>query len=153
MGQEINGIFSNSAKAKKIEITTSIPDNLELWVDKNTSMTILRNLVNNALKFTSEGGQVSILAEAESATMAKITIKDTGVGIPPEKLNALFKMDGYKASYGTGGERGLGLGLQLVYEFVEMNNGTVEVESEEGKGTSFIVHLPLYDYANDKADV
>jgi two-component system NtrC family sensor kinase len=152
MGQEINGIFSNSAKAKKIEITTSIPDNLELWVDKNTSMTILRNLVNNALKFTSEGGQVSILAEAESATMAKITIKDTGVGIPPEKLNALFKMDGYKASYGTGGERGLGLGLQLVYEFVEMNNGTVEVESEEGKGTSFIVHLPLYDYANDKAE-
>jgi two-component system, NtrC family, sensor kinase len=144
MGEEINGIFSNMAKAKNINLLSSIPGNLELWVDRNTSMTILRNLVNNAIKFTDIGGKVDLTAIADG-DFAKITVSDTGVGIPQDKLNRLFKMDGNKTSYGTAGEKGLGLGLQLVYEFVEMNKGTIAVESNEGEGTKFIVRLPLFE--------
>lgn len=149
MGDEIKGIFSNMAKAKNIDLSTSIEENLELWVDKNTTMTIIRNLVNNALKFTPEGGKVILSAKA-NRDMAQIIVQDSGIGIPKEKLDTLFKMDGNKTSFGTAGEKGLGLGLQLVYEFVEMNNGTVEVQSEEGKGTSFIVSLPLFEAVGER---
>ncbi|MEQ9021140.1 MAG: ATP-binding protein, partial [Pseudomonadales bacterium] len=114
-----------------------------VWADKNTTMTILRNLVNNALKFTPEGGQVTISA-SRYEQMVKIRVSDTGVGIPKEKMDSLFKLQDKKSTYGTSGEKGLGLGLQLVYEFIEMNGGHIEVESEIDKGTSFIVSLPLY---------
>ncbi len=144
LGNELKGIFSNMARAKNIELTTVAPNNLALWADKNTTRTIFRNLVNNALKFTPEGGKVSILAESNGKS-ATITVQDTGVGIAEEELKRLFEMDGKKSAYGTAGEKGLGLGLQLVYEFVEMNKGTIEVESEVGKGTRFIVNLPLFE--------
>jgi len=140
---EIVGIFENMADGKNIALTSSIEDDIFLWSDKNMTMTILRNLVNNALKFTSEKGEVTITAK-KVGDMAAISVKDTGVGIPEEKLERLFKMEGKLSEFGTAGEKGLGLGLQLVYEFVEMNNGTIEVESEEGKGTKFTVYLPLF---------
>ncbi|HNP20085.1 MAG TPA: tetratricopeptide repeat-containing sensor histidine kinase [Fulvivirga sp.] len=144
LGNELKGIFSNMAKAKNIELTTLVPNNLALWGDKNTTRTIFRNLVNNALKFTPEGGKVSLLAELNGKS-ATVIVQDTGVGIAEDALKRLFEMDGKKSAYGTAGEKGLGLGLQLVYEFVEMNNGTIEVESEVGKGTRFIVNLPLFE--------
>ena len=106
-------------------------------------MTILRNLVNNALKFTPEGGQVTISAERDKQ-MVKIRVSDTGVGIPKEKMDSLFRLQDKKSTYGTSGEKGLGLGLQLVHEFIEMNGGSIEVESETGKGTTFVVSLPLF---------
>ncbi|HNP17874.1 MAG TPA: HAMP domain-containing sensor histidine kinase, partial [Fulvivirga sp.] len=143
LGNELKGIFSNMAKAKNIELTTLVSNNLALWGDKNTTRTIFRNLVNNALKFTPEGGKVSLLAEL-NGNSATVIVQDTGVGIAEEELKRLFEMDGKKSAYGTAGEKGLGLGLQLVYEFVEMNKGTIEVESEVGKGTKFIVNLPLF---------
>ncbi|MEQ9304153.1 MAG: ATP-binding protein, partial [Marinoscillum sp.] len=117
---------------------------IELWADKNTTMTILRNLVNNALKFTPEGGSVTISA-TEAAEFAEISVADTGVGMPADKLRTLFTLQDKKSTYGTSGEKGLGLGLQLVYEFVEMNNGKIEVRSKEGTGTTFIISLPLFD--------
>lgn len=143
IAEDINGIFLYTSKAKKIPFTIDVDKNHFLWTDKNTTLTILRNLVNNAFKFTEEGGEVS-LKTRETGEYILITVSDTGIGIPEEKLNTLFKMDGSKTSYGTSGEKGLGLGLQLVYEFVAMNKGTVEVESEVGNWTQFIVKLPKY---------
>lgn len=144
LSSEIKGIFSNMADAKQIDLKVDVPDGIDLWADKNTSMTILRNLVNNALKFTKSGGEVKLAAEQQEE-MAVITVSDTGVGMSEDKLKTLFQLQGTKSDFGTAGEKGLGLGLQLVYEFVEMNNGTIEVESEEGKGTQFIVQLPLFE--------
>lgn len=141
---EIVGIFENMADGKNIALTSSIEGDIHLWSDKNMTMTILRNLVNNALKFTDQKGEVTITAKRDG-DMAAISVKDTGVGIPEEKLNRLFKMDGKITEFGTAGEKGLGLGLQLVYEFVESNNGSIEVKSEVGKGTEFIVKLPLFE--------
>lgn len=143
LSNEIKGIFSTMAQGKNITLATEIENDIQLWADKNTTMTILRNLVNNALKFTEGGGKVSISAQ-EQGDMVEIKVSDTGVGMSEEKLNSLFKMDGKKSDFGTAGEKGLGLGLQLVYEFVEMNNGTIKVESEERKGTTFILKFPLF---------
>ena len=109
-------------------------------------MTILRNLVSNALKFTPETGAVMIQAYSKH-DRAIIKIKDTGVGISQDKLENLFKLQDKKSTYGTAGEKGLGLGLQLVYEFIEMNQGSIDVSSEEGKGTTFEISLPLFSYS------
>jgi len=143
MADEIQGIFSNMATAKNIELTTEV-DDVSVWADKNTSMTILRNLVNNALKFTPKNGEVAVSAK-QQGDFAQITVTDTGVGMNADKIKELFQLQGKKSEYGTAGEKGLGLGLQLVYEFVEMNKGTIEVDSKEGKGTVFTVKLPLFE--------
>ncbi|WP_370090469.1 ATP-binding protein [Ekhidna sp.] len=152
MSDELVKVLSNMAQGKSIELVTDVPKNMELWSDKNTTMTILRNLVNNALKFTPEGGEVGIKASEENG-MAKIEVYDTGVGMPKDKLKKLFQLQDKKSTYGTSGEKGLGLGLQLVHEFMEMNNGKIEVDSEEGKGTTFTLWLPLFEAENESIKV
>ncbi len=142
--EEMISTLANMAKGKQIELTTRIPDDLHLWADKNTTMTILRNLTNNALKFTPEGGKVTISADVMEREV-EIRVTDTGVGIAQEKLDSLFNLQAKKSTYGTQGEKGLGLGLQLVYEFLEMNGGSIHVDSKEGQGTTFILRLPLYN--------
>ena len=142
--QDLIRTLDTMAKGKSINLDSQIDGAIHLWVDKNTTMTILRNLVNNALKFTPEGGHVTIAASS-TASKAEIKVQDSGVGIPEEKLKSLFKLQDKKSTYGTSGEKGLGLGLQLVCEFVEMNGGTIDVTSTVGEGTTFAVTLPLYD--------
>lgn len=134
----------NLAVSKGIGMTVEMSDAVSLWADKNATMTILRNLVHNALKFTNRGGMVTISAHAEG-DMAVIRIADSGVGMSAEKQRKLFKLQHTKSTFGTAGEKGLGLGLQLVLEFVEMNGGSVNVQSKEGAGTIFIVSLPLFE--------
>lgn len=136
--------MSNMARGKNIELAASIPPQLSLWADKNMTMTILRNLVNNALKYTPEGGRVNLTA-FEKGPFAEITVTDTGVGIPGERLNGLFRLQDKKSTYGTAGEKGLGLGLRLVYEFVELNGGEIKVTSSQDNGTIFTVLLPLFE--------
>ncbi|GAA0890694.1 hypothetical protein GCM10009122_03730 [Fulvivirga kasyanovii] len=146
LSEDVMGLFHNMAQAKKINLTTNIPQDIQLWVDSNSLRTILRNLVNNALKFTEEGGSVTLSAEKDG-DMAALHVSDTGRGISQEQLQSLFKLGGHKRSWGTEGEKGLGLGLQLVYSFSEMNGGSITVESEEGEGTTFTIHMPLHKIA------
>lgn len=136
--------FDKMASGKKIQLKATIEDDVALWVDGNMAQTVIRNLVNNALKFTPEGGSVHVKV-ASTESMAEISVTDTGVGIPKEKLDKLFGLYAKKSTYGTTGEKGLGLGLQLVHEFLEVNNGIIQVESEEGKGTVFTVKFPRYE--------
>ncbi|WP_258101781.1 tetratricopeptide repeat-containing sensor histidine kinase [Marinoscillum pacificum] len=146
MADEIVKTLKNMAQGKLIDLKADISESIDLWVDRNTTMTILRNLVSNALKFTPETGAVMIQAYSKH-DRAIIKIKDTGVGISQDKLENLFKLQDKKSTYGTAGEKGLGLGLQLVYEFIEMNQGRIDVSSEEGKGTTFEISLPLFSYS------
>ncbi len=131
----------SQAEAKQIGITTLIPNDVIGWVDKNSVETIIRNLVNNALKFTPKGGNIEIIGATEENEVV-LKIKDTGVGISKKKFNTLFSVNELKSTPGTDGEKGLGLGLRLAYEFVRMNKGTILAESEEGKGTVFTVRFP-----------
>ncbi len=140
---DLVGTFYNMTISKNIEIINEIENDIILWVDKNSSATIFRNLINNAIKFSNDGGSIRVFAASDDSS-SKITIEDNGVGMSKEKQENLFSLQTAKGSYGTRGEKGLGLGLQLVKEFVQLNQGNISVESEEGKGTAFHVTLPIY---------
>ena len=144
MMDEIVSMFSNMAAGKKIKMSFQSTSDVELWGDRNSIHTIFRNLINNAIKFTEENGSVTA-SSAIQDNYAVITVSDTGIGIPKNKLKELFYLSGERSTYGTSGEKGLGLGLQLVKEFINMNGGEIQVKSKEGKGTTFIVKLPLFD--------
>lgn len=135
-------IMLNLAIAKNIDLIGHLPEDVTIKADKNSVSTIIRNLLSNAIKFTPDGGNVT-LEIAEEAGFGVIEIKDTGIGISQEKLENLFSLKGTRSQWGTKGEKGIGLGLLLVHEFAELNNGRIEVESNEGEGTSFKVFMPL----------
>ncbi len=143
--EDVIGMFQDNAKSKNIELKFESDQTQQLLVDKNTTSTILRNLVNNAIKFTKKGGHVKVVAKPDSdREFCVIKVSDDGVGIPKEKLERLFNLDDSISTKGTSGERGLGLGLQLVKEFVQLNKGEIEVESSPDKGTTFTIKLPLF---------
>lgn len=143
---EVLGTLKTTAESKNINLEADVPEELQFWVDRNSTLTIIRNLVNNSIKFTPEGGRISVACVAKDAHI-QMSVSDTGVGIPEEKLNGLFELQDKKSTYGTSGEKGLGLGLQLVHEFVVMNQGVIRVQSTEGKGTTFEMLFPRHQDA------
>lgn len=149
IAEEVVGVFETMALTKEINLSSRVEDSLLIWVDRNAFFTILRNLINNALKFTSSRGEVIIEAFREDDKVA-VHVRDTGVGMSQEKVNTLFQQKEGGRTWGTSGEKGLGIGLQLVYEFVKLSQGSITVKSEEGKGTTFMIMLPAYQ---EKANV
>jgi signal transduction histidine kinase len=109
--------------------------------DHNMLNTILRNLTSNAIKFTTPGGTVDFSTSVED-DMVNLTVKDSGVGIPEEKMKTLFSLEKGKSTTGTVGETGTGLGLLVCNEFLDLNKGSIKVESIPGKGSSFTISLP-----------
>lgn len=141
MTTELQGVFQNMSSAKNIELTFEVGADVSAFIDRNSTMTILRNLIGNALKFTESEGTITLFAEVAQDQII-IKVEDTGVGIPQDKLSTLFQLQDKKSTWGTDGEKGLGLGLQLAFEFAAMNKGSINVESEEGVGTTFTILLP-----------
>ncbi len=136
-------VLQSLALNKKIELIDNIPDDIKVHADINMITSVLQNLVSNALKFTpiDQGGKVILGAEME-ADQVKIVIQDTGLGMTEEQMENLFKPTLKVSVRGTAEEKGAGLGLVLCKRFVDLNLGTIHVESKEGKGTKFYVHLP-----------
>jgi two-component system sensor histidine kinase/response regulator len=134
-------LLKNNAKAKNITLFSSV-DNLSVVADEKMLDTVIRNLLSNAIKFTPKGGKVDISATKVQENVVEISISDTGVGIEPENLDNLFRIDVSVSTRGTAKEEGTGLGLILCKEFVEKNGGTIGVESEPKKGSRFYVRLP-----------
>lgn len=139
---ETISIFSDMAQAKRIVLSFE-QKYAEVYatVDRNSLTTIMRNLISNALKFTQKCGAVDIKVEKGKKDI-QIIVKDTGVGISQDKISSLFDIEAKKSTWGTAKEKGLGIGLNLVYEFVKMNNGVIQVRSTEGVGSTFIITLP-----------
>lgn len=144
LSSELVDLFFNTAQNKKIQLKSEVKPDLAIWADENSVKTILRNLVSNALKFTKEGGTIEVSATKDDGLIA-IKVKDTGMGMSQEKIDMLLQEDHFQRSQGTKGEKGVGLGLQLVKEFAQMNKGKLEIESEIDKGTTFTVYLPKYE--------
>lgn len=128
------------SKDIKLKLTKNSTD-LFIRASLPSLQTIFRNLVNNAIKFTRKGGEVSMELYGQTDEV-KFIIKDNGIGIPADKLDNLFDHIHYDGRPGTDGEKGTGLGLKLVHDFVKVNHGTIKVESEEGRGTLFTVIFP-----------
>lgn len=133
--------YKQLASEKKIEISINIPPDTKLTVDKNSAIAIISNLTNNAIKFTPEGGTVTINYHQKGDNI-ELHFIDTGVGIDPDIMDNLFKIDKITTTKGTNNEEGTGLGLILCKEFVNKNGGEISVISEKGKGSNFIVSLP-----------
>ncbi len=143
--EEVVKLFSTTTLLKDIRISLKIKAKIIIPGDRNSMMMIIRNLLSNALKFTHKGGTVSISTALTPDRRAEIVVADNGTGIPAEKIPWLFDFKENKSTYGTEKEKGIGLGLNLVHEFVKMNKGTIEVKSTVGTGTSFILQFPLAD--------
>jgi len=133
-------LFENVARAKQINLSLEIPASLMAYVDPGMIHLALRNLLSNALKFTEIGGSVKVEGHY-SGHRTVISVSDTGVGMTPEQQGRLFSEEHFTTP-GTEEERGAGLGLLLVRDFVSQNEGELKVKSEEGKGSTFLLDLP-----------
>jgi signal transduction histidine kinase len=140
---EILDVFNSIALQKNIAISVEIEPEVTVFADANQVSFILRNLINNAIKFTNSSGSVRIAAKKSDASgFIHISVSDTGIGIPESKMKNLFLLGENRSTTGTNGEKGTGLGLMLVHNFVKRNGGTIEVSSTSGKGSVFTVSLP-----------
>ncbi len=141
--EESIDLVSAQASRKNIRIVNNPAGKVTLKVDPNMIRTVLRNLLTNALKFTPHDGEV-IIGITENTGNCIITVRDTGIGIAPGKLETLFNVGNSHKTKGTDMEPGTGLGLILCREFVEKHGGLIEVTSETGKGSEFRVILPCH---------
>lgn len=129
------------AEAKGINLSANVDDGIALTADKEMLDTVIRNLVSNAIKFTASG---SVLVSASRCgTEVFFAVKDTGSGIPDWVISELFNRSTHYSTYGTSGEKGTGLGLEICRDFVEKHNGKIWAESREGEGSTFYFTIPL----------
>lgn len=133
--------LNQSAKNKQIELTTKIAKDIRVKADANMLNTILRNLINNAIKFTEPGGEIKISAKVQDQQI-EISVADTGVGMTKKEIEGLFNLETSESKLGTAQEKGTGLGLLLCYEFVKQHKGDIWVDSKPGKGSRFTFTIP-----------
>jgi signal transduction histidine kinase len=131
----------NQSRFKDIDVNNEVPQNYHIIADVNLLKTILRNLINNAVKFTDRNGMISVACNKIENDII-ISVKDTGIGMSEKDLQEMFKIDKVKSKPGTNRERGSGLGLILCKEFVEKHGGKIWVESELDVGSTFSFTIP-----------
>jgi two-component system, sensor histidine kinase and response regulator len=134
-------LFRQNAEQKQIMLKNFVQPKLSVYADPGMVYIVIRNLLSNALKFTSAGGKVKISA-IEHPEMIAISVTDTGHGIAPENVAKLFRIDLKYQQPGTAGEEGTGLGLILCQELIEKNGGRLMLESTVGQGTTATFTLP-----------
>ncbi len=129
------------AGQKEIALEQDVPDDLQVHADRKMLCTVIRNLVQNAIKFSKRGSTVSILAEDREGRV-NLSIRDEGVGVPEDLRDKLFEVNVKTTTPGTEQETGTGLGLPLCYELIRRHQGTLTVESQEGEGSTFRFDIP-----------
>jgi two-component system sensor histidine kinase/response regulator len=138
--QETLKLQSQIAERKGITLDCNIDPQLKVVADSDMLQLVVRNLVNNAIKFTNTQGVVKVKGYADGNS-CRIEVEDTGIGIPEDMQADLFKPK-HEATYGTMNEKGVGLGLVLCKEFIERQNGTIGFSSAVNEGTCFYITLP-----------
>ena len=134
-------IFDVIAQTKHITLELKKTDEaLKVHADNDMLKTVLRNFMSNAVKFSPENSTIQI-SMAKEGDFARVSVKDQGVGIAADRLGSIFHKG--ETTYGTGGEEGSGLGLQLCQDFARKNGGDCYVESVEGQGSTFSFTIPI----------
>ncbi|WAC13124.1 tetratricopeptide repeat-containing sensor histidine kinase [Dyadobacter pollutisoli] len=137
--KKVLSIYKYSFEQKKQQIIYSSPEDVFIEADENHIKIILQNILSNAIKFTPQNGTINVFYTQENDFRA-VHIRDNGMGMTKAKLASLFKSSGVAINEkGTEREPGTGLGLLLIKQFIEENKGRIEVKSEKGKGSEFIV--------------
>lgn len=137
---DVMTLYTTTAEQKSITLKQTTSDDVAILADRRSLHVIIRNLISNAIKFTPKGGTITIDTQ-KAGEWVNVTVADTGVGIPPHKLKQLFIHP--ESTFGTNKERGTGLGLVLVKEIIELNQGKIKVESEINVGSRFIASFPI----------
>ncbi|MBN2347982.1 MAG: hypothetical protein JXJ22_04045 [Bacteroidales bacterium] len=142
MIEDIGLLHKENLKRKNLQFIYTVEDSIELTADYEMIHGVVRNLLSNAIKFTPERGTITITVQQENNSI-QFSLKDTGMGIPENIANNLFKLDKTFSTAGTNGEKGTGLGLTLCKDFVEKHGGKIWVESTIGKGSNFMFSIPI----------
>ena len=129
---------------KNISLVNTIAKESFVFADLNTTKTVLRNLVSNAIKFTPVSGKILVSGELNQDAMT-IAITDNGQGIPKEDIQKILNPNEHFSKLGTENEPGTGLGLVLCQSFIKKNGGTLNIKSTVGKGSTFYFDVPLYE--------
>lgn len=141
--QNVSLLYPMSFK-KSQDVISEIDDSIQVFCDTNMVSSVIRNIMNNAMKFTPEYGKITITAENKpSENSVTISISDTGIGIAEDQIKKLFFTDSTETTAGTSGELGTGLGLLLCKDLIQRNGGTFWVKSSLGQGTSFFFTVPI----------
>ena len=138
---DVIALLKSSGHEKKIQMVNEIPKELRIKGDENMIATIIRNYISNALKFTPKGGTIKVHSTTEGVNV-KVIVTDNGIGMGDEIRTQIFVKGSYLSTHGTNNEKGSGLGLKISKEFVELQDGIIGVDSQEGKGSSFWFSLP-----------
>lgn len=139
--EEVLSICDIHAAQKSISVVNEVPTQVHAFADHNLIESVLRNLINNAIKFTHEGGTVKIKA-ATHGDEVHMSVVDNGTGIAEDSLAHIFDANFHETTEGTAQESGTGLGLYLCKEFLSINKGRIWVESKPGRGSTFTFSLP-----------
>lgn len=135
--------FESLAERRQVALQVKTPENpMSAWFDPDKLEKILSNLLSNAFKFTSEGGQVSVHLQEKDKGWAQISVQDTGIGVSAEHLPHIF--DRFYSQGQAESELGsTGIGLALTKELIELHRGKIELSSKEREGTTFTLHFPI----------
>lgn len=151
----VNGaVISFNDAAQRNNIMLSFEDNMDhqmMVFDSMQMQKIINNLLANALKFTPEGGLINVRISQTEDKVMHLSVSDTGIGIPEKDIAKIFER--FYRSSNTELRTGSGIGLSIVKQYVEMHSGSIDVESEVGKGTTFTVHIPMTLSADDTENV
>jgi len=139
---EVCSLFEGNAIDKNINLHIEIDDDIKVKADQAMLKFTMRNLINNAIKFT-ENGKITVDFEKTNDNQVIIKVTDTGIGIPNDLLERIKMEDKKVTTKGTKNEKGTGLGLQLIREFLSIHKTELKIESEENKGSTFSFVLPL----------
>lgn len=135
------GSYGGNAKIKNITVENLVPDNIPVFADRFTLTVVINNTVSNAVKFTPDNGTITIQAKTVD-NKTELKISDNGIGMGQETIENLFQSKKILSKPGTRNEKGTGLGLMLIKDFITQNNGELFITSEAGKGTEFRFLLP-----------
>lgn len=138
---ESSAHIETMAVVKKIRITNKIETDKKIRADRSMITIVMRNLLSNAVKFSPEGKTIELSAQQSNGTI-KIAVKDGGIGMNPEEIKKLFKLEENTRTIGNSTEKGAGIGLLLCKELIERNHGSISVESQPGVGSTFYLELP-----------
>lgn len=130
-------LIKKQAEQKEITLIIDMPETAIITGDRNMLITVIRNLLNNAVKFTQKGGTVTLEMKKDAHNKQTLSVSDNGRGMSRKQLDALFLIDRQHSIPGTAGEPGSGLGLIVCRELIERHGSTLHIESEEGKGSRF----------------
>ncbi len=142
--KKIYNLYQLTASRKRVDFRLENAENIRVFADENMTYVALRNVVSNAIKFTPEGKSV-VIKVSQNHQQAIVIVKDEGIGMSPDYVKSVLNQEHVVLKKGTANEKGTGLGMVLCRKFIEMNNGSLEINSAENQGTECRIYLPLSD--------